>query len=163
MPQPNEEMLNALYGLSESPKFTANFPADIAMVPHIAIFRAYKFQRLSREQPSRLDNIAEIVLPMPSNLYTAYNAQYETPSIGALFENLVSQVNANSVAPISGLRDMIDKADSSSLVKTTTALAASDAIGLLDKALPVAGGLGSLAIGAFGVARNPHKIGRAHV
>ena len=149
MPTSNEDMLNAIYGLSESSKFKANFPADIARVPHIAIFRAYKFQRLSRQDPSRLDNIAEIVLPMPSNLSTAYNAHYETPSIGAVFENLVSKVNPTTST---------NKLDSETLLKVGVAALASDGIGLLDSALPVAGGLGSLAIGAFGVARNPHKV-----
>ena len=152
MPQPNEDMLNALYKLQEFPKFEARFPG--VPPPHIAVFRAYKFQRLSRQEPSRLDCIGEITLPMPSNLSTAYNAHYETPSIGALFENLVSRVNTNSATP----NDIINKPDSNTLLKVGVAAAASDGIGLLDSALPVAGGLGSLAIGAFGVARNPHKV-----
>jgi len=150
MPQPNEEMLNALYKLQEFPKFEARFPG--VPPPHIAVFRAYKFQRLSRQEPSRLDCIGEITLPMPSNLSTAYNAHYETPSIGALFENLVSQVNTNSATTST------DKPDGYTFVKVGVAALASDGIGLLDSALPVAGGLGSLAIGAFGVARNPHKV-----
>ena len=153
MPQPNEQMLNALYGLSEKSKFSAQFPADIQNVPHIAIFRAYRFQRLSRQEPSRLDNIAEIVLPMPSNLSTEYNANYETPSIGAVFENLVSKVNPNSATTST------DKPDGSTLLQVGVAAFASDGIGALDK-LPSPGGvgLGSLTIGAFGVARNPHKV-----
>ena len=147
MPQPNEQMLNALYGLSEKSKFSAQFPADIQNVPHIAIFRAYKFQRLSRQEPSRLDNIAEIVLPMPSNLSTAYNAQYGDPSIGALFENLVSKVNANSVTPT----DMITKVDADTAIKAGVGAAVSNLIGLTGEA-------GATAFGAFGVARNPHKV-----
>jgi hypothetical protein len=150
MPQPNEEMLNALYGLQEFPKFEARFPG--VPPPHIAVFRAYKFQRLSRQEPSRLDCIGEITLQMPSNLSTAYNAHYETPSIGALFENLVSRVNTNSATTST------NKSDGETLLKVGVAALASDGIALLDSALPVAGGLGSLAIGAFGVARNPHKV-----
>ena len=147
MSQPNEQMLNRLYGLSDQDKFTAQFPQDIQNVPHIAIFRAYKFQRLSRQEPSRLDCIGEIILPMPSNLNTAYHAEYATPSIGALFENLVSKVNANSATPA----DMITKVDADTAIKAGVGVVASNAVEKL-------GETGATAIGAFGVARNPHKI-----
>jgi hypothetical protein len=145
MPQSNEEMLSAIYGLSERSKFITQFPEDITNVPHIAIFRAYKFQRLSRQDKSRTDCIAEISLPMPSNLSTEYKAQYETPSIGALFENLVSKVNANNPS------DMISKIDGDTAIKAGVGAAAGDAFELL-------GQTGATAIGAFGVARNPHKV-----
>ena len=151
MPQANEDMLNAIYGLSESSKFITQFPEDIENVPHIAIFRAYKFQRLSRQDKSRTDCIAEISLPMPSNLSTEYKAQYDSnKEIGALFENLVSKVNANSANP----SDMISKISGETAIKAGAGAVASAAIGALDNV----GGIGSLAIGAFGVARNPHKV-----
>lgn len=147
MPQANEDILNAIYGLSESSKFITQFPEDIENVPHIAIFRAYKFQRLSRQDKSRTDCIAEISLPMPSNLSTEYKAEYDsTKEIGSMAENLVSQVNANSATP----KGMINTVDSKTLISTATAAAAGDLIGELPGA--------SIAIGAFGVARNPHKV-----
>ena len=150
MPQQNEEMLKRIYRLSDQDKFTAKFPQDIQNVPHIAIFRAYKFQRLSRQEYLRKDCIAEITLPMPSNLNTTYHAEYATPSIGALFENLVSKVN-NSATP-ANLSGMFTKFDSDTAIKAAkaaTGVAVSDLI---------RGEPGATAIGAFGVARNPHKI-----
>ena len=147
MSQPNEQMLNRLYGLSDQDKFTAQFPQDIQNVPHIAIFRAYKFQRLSRQEPSRLDCIGEIILPMPSNLNTAYHAEYATPSIGALSENLVSKVNANSATPA----DMFTKVDGDTAIKAATGVAVSNVVEKLGQTVATLSG-------AFGVARNPHKI-----
>ena len=150
MPTSNEDMLNAIYGLSESSRFITQFPADIENVPHIAIFRAYKFQRLSRQDQRRMDHVAEITLPMPSNLSTEYKAEYETKDFGALgavVENLVSKVNANSATP----KGMINKISGETAINAGVAIAASAAIGTI-------GQTGTLAIGAFGVARNPHKI-----
>jgi hypothetical protein len=150
MPQPNEDMLNAIYGLSESSKFITQFPEDIENVPHIAIFRAYKFQRLSRQDKSRTDCIAEITLPMPSNLSTEYKADYQAKefgAFGAVAENLVSKVNANSANPAG----MISKISGETAINAGAGVAASMAIGTI-------GETGTLAIGAFGVARNPHKI-----
>ena len=150
MPTSNEDMLNAIYGLSESSKFITQFPEDIENVPHIAIFRAYKFQRLSRQDKSRTDCIAEITLPMPSNLYTEYKAEYaakEFGAFGAVAENLVSKVNANSANPAG----MISKISGETAINAGAGVAASMAIGKI-------GETGTLAIGAFGVARNPHKI-----
>ena len=142
-----DEVLNSIYGTTEGKIFQQKFPSRINDIPHLAIFRAYKFQRLSRQEVKRNDHIAEITLPMPANLATHYNANYGEVPAGTLMENLASGVNN---APAAG-KNMITGPDFSTAAKTVAGASANETVNLL-------GDTGKIAAGAFGVARNPHNI-----
>ena len=60
------------------------FPNDLPTMGHYVAFRISKDIKFKRAEVSRSDTQLIIMLPMPANLATSYNAQYSAEAVGAL-------------------------------------------------------------------------------
>lgn len=155
------------------------FPSDLPSMGHYVAFRISKDVKFKRAEVSRADTQLTIMLPMPSNLSTAYNAQYSSESLGPL-SGVGATNGANARKMVDG--QMSGQQFAASLVDQFTGPGAKEGMagGLLNMGAMAAetevaalagaalGGVGGAAAGAAasgafkagmasaGVARNPH-------
>ena len=92
--------------------------------------------------------IGNINLPVPSNLHTAYNIEYDTPSLGP-----AGQAIKPSDRQMFGISGMDNSSAAQSAVQGVAGVAASFAQGALNN--PIAQAIGKVALG---LALNPQKI-----
>jgi hypothetical protein len=155
---------------------TLSFPSDIGNLDHYVYFRISKDNKFKRDEVSRRDAQKTIILPMPSNLATAYNAQYSAEalgpaagaaaSVGAAARTGDGQNFAASLVAAFSTEGEDGKESFAKGLANIGTLAAEQEAGAIIGGL--AGGLGGAALGAAasgalqaglagaGVARNPH-------
>ena len=155
------------------------FPNDLPTMGHYVAFRISKDIKFKRAEVSRSDTQLIIMLPMPANLATSYNAQYSAEAVGAL-GGFGAEQGANARKMVDG--QMSGQQFAASLVDSFSADANKAKVGgglmnigaqaaetevaaLAGAALGGVGGAaaGAAASGAFkagmaaaGAARNPH-------
>lgn len=130
------------------------FPADIK---YMTLFSFYRYERVTLDAPPKSIPIANIVLPMPSNLTEQFNVEYQTPSlgpiVGAATDAVINSFRANG-AGRAGLADAASKlgANAGNIVKESAGAVAMNIL------KTVKGGetLYNVASIAAGVAPNPH-------
>ena len=158
-----------------------SFPGDIDNIGHWMIFRAFETTQLDRTGSSTKRPKFAITLPVPGNLGTTYNLNYTEQDAGALQQTIIDALGGDknaqtSMAAMAGggaaggfVGALAGKGSAKAIVEgaiagavgaatidtltggTSGQVAANEVIGQL-------GGTGALLTGAFGVARNPHKV-----
>lgn len=139
------------------------FPSDIHVIDHWVKFSSFEYSRENRTaQPNQLPYKHHIVLPVPPNLTTGYNAQYDNEALGFV-GNVASRFGASA-------RDAVTRGlnnDTTVTKKFIDSLKGKKELGvkhILDEAGGAAVAAGLDSFGAFGsglqqgagVARNPH-------
>lgn len=61
---------------------TAFFPEELPTLDHWVAFRIAKDIKFRRDEVRKEDTEVTVFLPMPSNIATAYNAEYSNPALG---------------------------------------------------------------------------------
>lgn len=178
--QENKPAIGKLSKLQQtSSPVSVFFPSDLPNLDHYVAFRISREAKFRRSSVSKSDTLLSIVLPMPANLATSYNASYSNEGVGPLGGFGASQ-GENIKALVSGETNSQQFAQS--LVDSFSGDSAKDSIkgGLLNMGAQAAeteiatiagaalGGIGGAAAGAAasgafkaglasaGVARNPH-------
>jgi hypothetical protein len=145
------------------------FPAEIGMIPHTITFRAFKTTQLDRSSSANKVPLTNIHLPVPANLSTAYNLDYSTDSLGAVWQTLADFAADNKYGRDARGTFNFDLSDTGKLTKTLEAMigtsvgaAVASKIGvtrttimaaLLSPETPVKAVLSN-----FGLGINPHKV-----
>lgn len=128
--------------LYSNPKIKAPivFPQDLDN-DHYIIFKIMRERRIDRRDTRKIDTYQNIVLPIPSNLTTAYGANYANESLG-MFGGMVSgQLNAGDLGNAG--KSLVDQLTAG--FNTTT-----DALqGDTDAATQLAGVLGPSVLGGI--------------
>jgi len=157
-----------------------SFPNDIDNIGHWMIFRAFETTQLDRSDSSKKTPKFQIRLPVPGNLGTTYNLNYAEQDAGAVRQTIIDALGGDKNAQASmaamatgmaagaaaglatgkGTKGIVEGAIAgavgAAVIDTFTGgtsgqVAANEVIGQM-------GGTGALLTGAFGVARNPHKV-----
>lgn len=63
-----------------------SFPTEVADIDHWVAFRTFRTRQASRDENARAEFLADIILPMPANLSTSYNPQWEGQELGTVGE-----------------------------------------------------------------------------
>ena len=168
--------VDRFYGNRKLDPFQVFFPEQLLEIDHWITFRAFETKQLNRSTSSEKLPVGYITLPIPGNLVTAYNINYDESSLGAVGQTIVDALGGGPEAAVA--RELAEKMAPSAVVGATVAkifggnilsgmTTAAIAGGLTTEqgraitASAVIDGLGTLGaagIAQFGIARNPHKV-----
>ena len=156
-------------GTDGYPEFI-KFPHKLEEIDHWITFRAYQTKTINRGEPTTMQALSFIALPIPANLMTAYDINYPGTDLGASRSEVSDLMNtASNGAPDSAIAKSA-KSVATSFQEGNYAEALKEATGgTLDafRAGAVAVGADAirssqnLSIGAGaggGIAANPHKV-----
>ena len=116
------------------------FPQDLDN-DHYIIFKIMRERRIDRRDTRKIDTYQNIVLPIPSNLTTAYGANYANESLGIFGAMTAGQMNAGDLGNAG--RSFVDQ------IKAGLNTTAEAFQGDTDAATQLAGVLGPTAVGAI--------------
>ena len=97
------------------------FPSDLVNEDQFMLMTIYKYKRPTRDQKNRKERVAEITLPLPSNLVDNVSVSYQQKSLGLIGNKFGGTVGdafnniRNGADPISQVKSIADKIKSSSV------------------------------------------------
>jgi hypothetical protein len=139
---------------------TLIYPDDIGDLGHYVMFRVGKEYKFRSQQIAKKDTLAAIILPVPQNVQTGYNAQYQNQDLGVAGDLAAQAVEGRDLRTVTA-GEALDMAKSG--LATAAASEATPLIaGLLGGFSPAIAALGIQNVvpaftGAKGFAVNPHQ------